>query len=466
MGHGAELALVAVAIVAAATACGGSSADKAGGASPGEPLVLTLESEDDPPLTGAPEFADAVARLSRGSMRIRLVKAGRGTEIDFERGIVEDVRGGKAQLGIVGVRVWDTMGVPSFRALLAPLLVDSLPLEMRVLESSLADRMLDGVEQAGVVGIAVLPGPLRLPFGLSRALVGAGDYRDATLGLRPGGVARMTFRALGARTRTYPPGDVSGLDGAELDPTTIVYNGLDQTKGRLTTNVVLWPKPFSIFMNRRAFDALTSDQQSLLRRAGREAAEPERRQVERDAAAALARDCQAAKLSFVEASPAERAGLRAAVQPVYDELGRDPGTAHALSEIGEMRDAESPPASSETRCSGSSTRAASSSALEGTWKVAKGTKQELLDAGIDPKNAEALSRLPGTPALVFEHGRHRGIDLETGKVLSTEPTTSRATSFIWSSSPGWRCSSAACTRSGGASIETRSRLPRFRAMSL
>ena len=49
----------------------------------------------------------------------------------------------------------------------------------------------------------------------------------------------------------------------------------------------------------------------------------------------------------------------------------------------------------------------------------QGTKQELLDAGIDPKNAEALSRLPGTPALVFEHGRHRGIDLETGKVLST-----------------------------------------------
>ena len=337
MGHGAELALVAVAIVAAATACGGSSADKAGGASPGEPLVLTLESEDDLPLSGAPEFADAVARLSGGSMRIRFVQAGRGPEVDFERGIVEDVRGGKAQLGIVGVRVWDTMGVTSFRALLAPLLVDSLPLEMRVLESSLADRMLDGVEQAGVVGIAVLPGPLRLPFGLSRALVGPGDYRDAILGLRPGGVARMTFRALGARTRTYPPGDVSGLDGAELDPTTIVYNGLDQTKGRLTTNVVLWPKPFSIFMNRRAFDALTSDQQSLLRRAGREAAEPELRQIERDAAAALARDCQAAKLSFVEASPAERAGLRAAVQPVYDELGRDPGRRRPLRDRRDAR---------------------------------------------------------------------------------------------------------------------------------
>ena len=205
MGHGAELALVAVAIVAAATACGGSSADKAGGASPGEPLVLTLESEDDPPLTGAPEFADAVARLSRGSMRIRLVKAGRGTEIDFERGVVEDVRGGKAQLGIVGVRVWDTMGVPSFRALLAPLLVDSLPARDARAREPASRPHARRCRAGGCRRDRAPPGPLRLPFGLSRALVGAGDYRDATLGLRPGGVARMTFRALGARTRTIPP---------------------------------------------------------------------------------------------------------------------------------------------------------------------------------------------------------------------------------------------------------------------
>ena len=53
------------------------------------------------------------------------------------------------------------MGVTSFQALLAPFLVDSLELERRVLESPLATRMLEGVEQAGVVGIALLAGPLR-----------------------------------------------------------------------------------------------------------------------------------------------------------------------------------------------------------------------------------------------------------------------------------------------------------------
>ena len=180
-------ASAAAVLVFVATACLGGGGDKAGGDQQAQPLVLTLESEDDLSLTGAPEFAAAVDRLSEGLMRIEHVPAGRGTEIEWEKGVVEDIRGGKAQLGIVDARVWDTLGVTSFRAMLAPFLVDSLELERRVLESPLATRMLEGVEQAGLVGIALLPGPLRSPFGISHLLLGPTDFRGATIGIRPAG---------------------------------------------------------------------------------------------------------------------------------------------------------------------------------------------------------------------------------------------------------------------------------------
>ena len=91
------------ATLAAATAlvalggCGGSGADKAGGGSDGDPVALRLVSEDDPAFTAAPEFADAVERLSGGTLRVEFVQAGRGDEIDAERGVVEDVRTGKAK---------------------------------------------------------------------------------------------------------------------------------------------------------------------------------------------------------------------------------------------------------------------------------------------------------------------------------------------------------------------------------
>ena len=280
----AALAAFGVALVLVAAACAGGEGDKAGGKQQAQPLVLTLESEDDLSLTGAPEFAEAVERVSEGSMRIQFVYAGRGTEIEWEKGVVEDIRGGKAQLGIVDARVWDTIGVKSFQALLAPFLVDSLELERQVLESPLATRMLEGVEQAGVVGIALLPGPVRSPFGISHPLLGPDDYRGATIGIRPAGLMRTALRALGAEAKVYVPGVLSGLDGAESNPKAIDYNSWE---GALTTNVVLWPKPYTIFMNRDAFDALTSEQQEILRDAGREALAPELEELVSDSAEAL-----------------------------------------------------------------------------------------------------------------------------------------------------------------------------------
>ena len=148
-------------------------------------------------------------------------------------------------------------------------------LQRRVLETELAVRSLDGVQRANVVGIALLPGTLRQPLGFSRALVGPDDYRGAAFGIRAGGVAEASVRALGARAVTYVSGRASDFDGAELDYSTIGDSSYDQEARALTANVVLWPRIQTVVMNRAAFDGLTPEQQEILRRAGREAVEPE-----------------------------------------------------------------------------------------------------------------------------------------------------------------------------------------------
>ena len=391
--------LAATALLAVAAGCGGSG-DKAGGGSPAEPLVLTLESEDDAQLSGAPEFAQAVGQLSGGSIRVDLVNAGRGTEIDFERGVVEDVRAGKAELGIVGARVWDTTGVTSFQALLAPFLVDSFELQRRVLESELAEEMLRGVEEGGVVGVALLPGPLRRPFGVTRALIAADDYRGATIALRPADLAAAALRALGATPKSYVPGDPGGADGVEADPTTIAYS---DSRGRtLTANVVLWPKPYTIVMNREAYGALTDEQQELLRRAGRDAIAPELRQIEQDETRAVAELCT--RLTFPTASRSELDGLRGAVRPVYAELERDGETKERLAAIEDLK-SETPAAVLNARsCHGADqSRATSAAALEGTWETTWAVGS-LIAAGIAPKDAAALS---GHHVAELENGRAR-----------------------------------------------------------
>ena len=96
----------------------------------------------------------------------------------------------------------------SFQALVAPFLVDSQALQRRVLESPLAVRMLNGLEKARVVGVAVLP-PVAPALRDHLTPLGPEDYQGAKIGIRPGGVARAAFGALGAAAKGYVPGSLA-----------------------------------------------------------------------------------------------------------------------------------------------------------------------------------------------------------------------------------------------------------------
>lgn len=329
---------LAALLALSAAGCGGSKVDKVGSAVV-KPLVLMLAAHDDD--EGYGTFAAAVDRLSHGSMRIRIAENWRVTgtrrELDYERGIVGDVRSGKVPLGIVGVRVWDTLGVGSFQALVAPFLVESLALEGRALRSPLASEALAGIRRDGVVGIALVPGRLRRPFGITRMLVGPDDYRGRKIAIRLGDVAEGTFRALGATPKPFIPVDFTGFDGAETDPLTITQNGWDQGVRGLTANVAFWPKAQTIVMNRKAFAALTAEQRRILAEAGREALAPELARIARDQRLGITILCGDAGFRFATATPADVAALRRAVQPVYDRIARNPLTRRWIAQIAHER---------------------------------------------------------------------------------------------------------------------------------
>jgi hypothetical protein len=214
-------ALVAVVLVAAATACGGAGVDKAGGPAATKPVVLTLAAHDDDYAFGS--FAAAVERISGGSMRINVVNSWRNYEVDYERGIVDDVRTGRVQLGIVGVRVWDTLGVTSFRALVAPFLVDSLPLERRAWRARSRAGALAGVERRGSRRYrpSARPAAQAVRDHARPRRTGGLRGRDDRGPYRRRSRARRSVRWARRPGGTYPAA-LSGVDGADLDPATIV----------------------------------------------------------------------------------------------------------------------------------------------------------------------------------------------------------------------------------------------------
>jgi TRAP-type C4-dicarboxylate transport system substrate-binding protein len=146
----------AAALAIGAAACGTGNLDKAGGPV-SKPVVLTLvDGEGD--ISNAQPFARAVRNLSHGTLRIKIEGNWRPRDPNYETGVIQDVRAGKAQLGITASRAFDLVGVDSFQALQAPFLIDSYALERKVLDSSIPATMLAGLHPTVWRASAYCPG--------------------------------------------------------------------------------------------------------------------------------------------------------------------------------------------------------------------------------------------------------------------------------------------------------------------
>ena len=359
--------VVLLAVMAVLAACGSPGFDKAGDRQARHPVVLTLASflGDSSELDG---FAGEVRRLSAGTMRIDIRSRWRFGQVKFETGLIGDIRAGKADLGVVGSRVWDSVGVNSFQALGAPLLIDSYALQDRVLRSPMIGQMLQGLRPLGLAGIGVLPGPLRKPLGITRPLLKPADYARLRIGVPQSRVEDATMRALGATPAGFPAGAaITGLDGLEQQISSIQGNEYDQVGKYLTANVNLWPRPIVLFANGKAWAALTPAQRRILRQAVTDDLAAETNVVRRNERTDTAALCRRGLPRFLTASPADLAALRRAVQPVYDQLQRDPQTRGYIRQIEAMR--KGIPPEPAPRCGHTARLSVTAGPLDGVWQV-------------------------------------------------------------------------------------------------
>jgi TRAP-type transport system periplasmic protein len=190
------LAAILLAASALAVLASPAPATKANG-----PAVLRFAARDsdfasDPALG---DFVERVGRLSGGALRIEVVGGWGNGRRGAEQQIVRDVAAGKADLGSVGTRVIDTLGVASFQALTAPMLIDNYRLEQAVIASAIPGQMLSSLVRARVIGLAVLAGGLRKPVAVHRSLLGPTDWHGIAFAAFRSRGAAASIRALGAQ---------------------------------------------------------------------------------------------------------------------------------------------------------------------------------------------------------------------------------------------------------------------------
>ena len=319
----------------AAAGCG-SGADKAG--NPEAPVVLRLADPYDSTMSDAEALqwiVKRVDRISRGKLRIRIVYNAAGDTIaGVEAQVARMVESGKFDLGWIGTRAWDELGVKSFQALQAPFLITDYALLDRILTGPLAGRMLAGLESRDAVGLVLVPDLMRHPIGLRRPLVSLTDFKGARIRAIPSRVTDALLRALGAVPVHVALADYNDalvhhrIDGQELP----IINSFGFFA---TGNVSFFPKVMTLFAGRHAFDRLSEGQRAVLR----EAAVQLRRHIfapsENALIAKICSDKPGGRV--VLASKQQLAQLEQAARPVYTELERDRQTRSLIAAIRRLK---------------------------------------------------------------------------------------------------------------------------------
>jgi TRAP-type C4-dicarboxylate transport system substrate-binding protein len=349
-------ALAAAVALVALTGCSGAR-DR-------PPRVVRLASADPAGIEHYPAvafFVDRVAQLSHGRLRIAVDERwapGR------ERPLLLDVARGGADLGWAHTSSFEELGVRSFDALDAPMLVDGYAIEHAVLRSSLATQMLAGTRSVGLDGLALLSGPRSHLVGVGQPMRRPEDLRHLAFGVH--GVitgrtrlqqptATLATRALRAfRVPMFhdfvdalyaEPGSGAAAFEDDLDALFFDrYPGGCQSQGAdcgaldpwVTANVRLWPRAAVLVANPSSLQALPANERAWIEKAASQAAEYSTTLGLREEQRLVPELC-AAGVRFAAASDRDLAGLRRALRTVYAELERSPRTRSAIQRIEQMR---------------------------------------------------------------------------------------------------------------------------------
>jgi TRAP-type C4-dicarboxylate transport system substrate-binding protein len=338
--------VAAIALVALAAGAGCSSGgDKAGGS--GGIVTLRLASDDPPDMEASQqvkEFARQVRRLSDGRLRIHIDWEANGSGVRhppraWDQKTAQKVIEGRYALAVVPARAWDVLGVTSLQALQAPFLVNNDALLDRVTSDPVAEQMLAGLNDVGVVGLALWPEALRHPVGFGHPLRSRSDFAGKGIRAIRSELTWEILRALGARPLDRvgngigPEIDSGKLSGAETEIG--LMRDLPRP-GIVTANVTLFPKANTIVANRKAFDRLSDDQRETLRQA---AAETRDHVVaSRPSDVEEARSACGVGVRIVVASDADIRGLVRATRPVIARLERDESTRKSIKRIVALRE--------------------------------------------------------------------------------------------------------------------------------
>ena len=334
-----------------------------------------------------------------GDTAVRVVEGDPPRAVDTaeERHGVEALLSDKGDITVVRAGVLQMLGADSLAPLGAPFVVtNNDQADAIAADTELSEQLMSGLDELGLVGLGLVPGGLRHPFGYgTEALVGADDYRDQAINVREDAGAEAMLTQLGARADHSVDSERVNAAGKTLRgiEVSVQQVGAVTVPAVQTPNVTFYEK-FDVGVVRKGvWDGLSAAQrEDLLDSFGDAArAATETRVTEEEGQEAW---CTTPNASSVLATEAELASLHEALDPITEQLSDQPAFAKSLDRMRELGAGTVDPSPSACDAEEQPDAAAAyyvtprgdQSVLDGLWRIDV-DGQALMDGGISREDA-------------------------------------------------------------------------------
>ncbi|MHA3904547.1 TRAP transporter substrate-binding protein [Castellaniella sp. WN] len=272
-------------------------------------------------------FADEVAKLSGGKMKIRAVGAAAlGSDIQMQQALI-----GGAQEMMVGSTATLVGITPEMAMWDTPFLFNSGEEADKILDGRAGQMLIEKLNDKGLVGLVYWENGFRNLTNSQKPVTRVEDFSGLKLRVMQNNVFLETFQRLGANAVPLPFSELftaletKTVDGQENPYNTILSSKFYEVQKYLSiTNHVY--SPWIVTASKKWWDGLSADERDVLLKAAATSRDFERKDTRAEADKALAQ-LKADGMQVNEVASAEIERMRETIKPVNEQIKQNVGPA-------------------------------------------------------------------------------------------------------------------------------------------
>lgn len=278
-----------------------------------------------PQVLGVEKFAELVKAKSGGKLNVKPFPGGTlGPDLQ----VVSAMQGGTVEMNVMNASLL-AGNVKEMTLFDLPYLFGSAKEADAVADGPVGRRLLDKLQERGLVGLAYWDLGFRQVHTTKKPLAKADDFKGTKIRVIPTPIYVEFMNGLGANavpmpfTETYTALEQGAIDGMTNPLLNITDGKYDEVTKHLTlTNHMYTPQ--AVIVSKKFWDKLSADEQKILQEAATETAAYQRKTAREQAAKAL--DELKKRGMTVHELPAEEvAKLRERSKPVFDKFAKEIG---------------------------------------------------------------------------------------------------------------------------------------------